>query len=192
MKVTRQSDLKESYLITCDWLKEFAESITKGANLEYLDADDRLKIKDSSARFRTIEGKMQDIKSRIGFDKLMSAREEELKTADNEIDGGVKTASNKFDPEHVKAMQSILDYIDAMVKNEPHSNEAAVVTRLREDTPLMDLPVDMGKLRKHISDLLSRNRQEPEVAYIPPEPVELSNIEDDQADYYRHSEVSTS
>ena len=192
MRVTRQSDLKESYLITCDWLDEFAKSITKGANLEHLDAGDRLKVKDSSARFRTIEGKMQDIKSRIGFDKLMSAREEELKTADNEIDGEVKTASAKFDPEHVKAMQSILDYIDAMVKNESHSNEAAVIARLREDTPLLDLPVDMEKLRKHISDLLSKSRREPEVAYIPPEPVELGDIEDDQANYYRHSEVSTS
>jgi DNA polymerase I-like protein with 3'-5' exonuclease and polymerase domains len=98
----------------------------------------------------------------------------------------------KFNPEHVKAMQSILKYINDMVKNESHSTEAAVIAKLREDTPLLDLPVDMSKLRKYISDLLSKNMKEPEVAYVPHDPVEFGNIEDDRADYYRHSEVSTS
>nr|BDD46220.1 hypothetical protein 52 [bacterium] len=194
MKVTRQSDLKESYQTTCDWLDEFIQGITKDANLEHLDVGDKSRIASNSMRFRTIEAKMEDIKKRIGFDLLMNHKGQNdtiVSEAENEA-GQIKSASAKHDPEDVKAMAKILKYILEMIKSEPHLDTSAIIGRCREEDGLrfLDLPIDLEKLKAFIDKRLEKSCDENDVRYIPPEPISSSDSDDNDADYYQHAVTS--
>jgi hypothetical protein len=200
MKITRQSDISESYKITCDWLDQFANSLAKEANLEYLDTADRLNIQDNATRFRTIEAKMDDIKKRIGFEALMASREE-VKTASVDCGCGgpskdacaceIKTASQR-DRADVEAMRQVLVYIRDLIKHESHLDPASVINRCREEDGLhfRDLPINLDKLSKFIESELSKSEEGSDIRYIPPEPVETGDSEDTKADYYQHAEPS--
>ena len=201
MRISRQSDIKESYKITCDWLDEFADNLAKSANLEYLDSGDRHNIKSNAARFGTIEAKMADIKARIGFDAIMASREDlqnEKKASAGCGCGGkeaecacdIKTASLRNRADDVKAMKQILIYIQNLIKHEPHLDYASVISRCREEDGLhfQDLPIDLEKLEGFIETLLSREANDTEVAYVPPEPITSGESEDNRADYYQHAE----
>lgn len=202
MKISRQSDVKESYKITCDWLDEFADSLAKSANLEYLDAGDRHNIQSNAVRFGTIEAKMADIKARIGFDAIMASREDlanEKKASAGCGCGGteetkcaceVKTAQLKHSEDDVEAMRQILQYIQSLVKHEPHLDYTAIVSRCREEDGLhfQDLPIDLDKLKGFVETLLSREADELSVTYVPPEPITSGDSEDNRADYYQHAE----
>jgi hypothetical protein len=73
-KIKRFSE-KESYKITCDWIGDFADSLEKKANFV-----DRIKKRNSVEKFSTIEEKMNDIKSRVGYLDFDASKDQILKT----------------------------------------------------------------------------------------------------------------
>lgn len=201
MKISRQSEVKESYKITCDWLDEFADNLAKSANLEYLDTGDRHNIQSNAIRFGTIEAKMADIKARIGFDAIMAQRDDLANKknasagcgcggAETKCPCEVKTAQLQHDKNDVEAMRQILLYIQGLVKHEPHLDYTGIVSRCREEDGLhfQDLPIDLDKLRGFIDTLLSREADELQVVYVPPEPITSGDSDDNRADYYQHAE----
>ncbi len=200
MKISRQSDIIETNKITCDWLDEFAKNMAKSANLEYLDSGDRNTIVNNANRFGTIEAKMDDIKARIGFEALMAQKnigkvisagcgcdKSEKKACACEI----KTAQLKrHDSADVEAMRQILLYIKSLVQHEPHLDHASVISRCRDEDGLhfRDLPIDLKKLQGFIDTLLSREASDISVQYIPPDPIQSGDSDDNRADYYQHAE----
>jgi len=197
MKINRQSDLTENYNITCDWLDEFANSIAKEANLEYLDGGDRTRILDNARRFRTIDAKMADIKSRIGFDLLAEYRNEEPKVASQNCGCEkvascvckIKTAKAEHSESDIKAMSQILSYIKDLSDHEPHLDVPTVLDRCRKEPGLrfVDLPINLKKLQEWIGTLVSDD-EEYDVKYVPPEPIASGDAEDNRAEYYQHAE----
>jgi hypothetical protein len=73
-KIKRVSN-KESYKITCDWISDFADNLEKKANFV-----DRIKKRNSVEKFSTIEDKMADIKTRVGYANFDNSKEQILKT----------------------------------------------------------------------------------------------------------------
>jgi hypothetical protein len=201
MKVSRQSDITESNKITCDWLDEFANNLAKSANLEYLDAGDRNTIRNNTAKFGTIEAKMADIKTRIGFEALMAQRDmHSEKIASVGCGCGevkkkvcaceIKTAQLRHKPEDVNAMRQILQYIQSLIKHEPHLDYASIISRCREEDGMhfQDLPIDLAKLKDFIEALLSKESSDTFISYVPPEPISSGDSDDLKADYYQHAE----
>jgi hypothetical protein len=79
-KIKRFSE-KESYKITCDWINDFANGLEKNANFV-----DRVRKRNSVEKFSTIEEKMNDIKSRVGYLDFDASKDQILKTeSDNSI-----------------------------------------------------------------------------------------------------------
>jgi len=73
-KIKRVSN-KESYKITCDWISDFADNLEKKANFV-----DRIKKRNSVEKFSTIEDKMADIKTRVGYENFDNSKDQILKT----------------------------------------------------------------------------------------------------------------
>lgn len=76
-KINRFSE-KESYKITCDWINDFANGLEKNANFI-----DRIRNRNSVEKFSTIEEKMNDIKSRVGYVDFDASKDQILKTESN-------------------------------------------------------------------------------------------------------------
>jgi hypothetical protein len=200
MKITRQSNIKETSKITCDWLDQFARNMAKSANLEYLDTGDRYTINNSSNKFGTIEAKMDDIKLRIGFDALMAKQKmsNEKVASDgcgcspkkNTCSCEIKTAELKHDQEDIELMRRILVYIQDLVKHESHLDRASIIGRCREEDGLHfhDLPINLSKLGEFIDGLISNESSEVLVSYVPPDPILSGNSDNERADYYQHAE----
>jgi len=192
MKVSRQTDLQETNKITCDWLDQFARGLAKSANLEYLDPDKKATLENAS-KFRTIEAKMEDIKTRIGFEKLMFHNKQEITATSIEFNNEVKIAKIKHTPEDIAAMKQILEHIAKIMEHEPHLDATAIINRCRQEDGLrfLDLPIDVNKLRRAIDKKLSKDESAEIVNYVPTEPINSGEAEDTNADYYRHSEITT-
>lgn len=190
MKIKRQQDLSESYGTTCDWLKDFAKNyskeINKKANLESLDQNLR-EIILHNHKFGTIEDKMQDIKSRIGFDivKKMHQNSEKL-----EIEA---TAEISIE-EQKRMVSNILKYIKDMISDKKGRGEEldayTILSQCREEDGLgfQDLPLDLDKLKEFISSNIKEDEKynNENSTYIAPEPILSDNTEDYEADYSMH------
>lgn len=85
-KIKRFSE-KESYKITCDWINDFANGLEKSANFV-----DRIRNRNSVEKFSTIEEKMNDIKSRVGYLDFDASKDQILKTESDK--GLVSNASS--------------------------------------------------------------------------------------------------
>lgn len=204
-KVSRQ-DSYEQYNITSDWLSEFSKSLQKQSqNVDYL--KEHLN-KNYKPQFRTIDEKMADIKERIGFEFVNKVIDELNKTSQTiearascgcdshkeaECSCKIKTAEYKHSKEDISRMSNILDYINDMIKSEPHLDPAMVISRCRDEQDLgfNKLRINMDKLKDYIEiELNSKedNQARDLISYIPTEPETTSLREDDRADYYRHAE----
>ncbi len=203
-KVTRQ-DLNEKYNVTSDWLKDFSKDLFKNAeNLDYL--KDYL---NKNKKYSSIEEKLDDIKQRIGFDLSSRVLNELNKTStiekssschcDDKCGCKVSEAEDKepvkkkFTEDEIKKMSNVLTYIKDMIKNEPDVDISTVIAKCREEDGLdfSKIRLDMGKLHKFIEGELEKNNRvsgSKSISYVPINPSDLNTMEEDKADYFKHSE----
>ena len=196
MKITRQNQVEE-YNTTVDWLKDFANSLTKKA--DFLNNFKKLKSKD----FDTIEEKMADIKNRVGFDIV--------KTLKNNIDDNIKSASQKcdhlkdkdpecevcksnkkIDPEKKEILKNIIEYAIDFGKNRSDVSIEAIIHECKNHPGLKFEKVEKFINNKKFKDLISskleknRKRKEDKVKYIK-EDFNSSLYNNDVADYMAHA-----
>lgn len=199
MKINRQGST-ENYQVTVDWLKDFADRYKPMQPSEFSSHG-------TSRKFSSIEEKLNDIKSRIGFDLLKrtdyntdSKIATESKTACHckdhgncECETNVKTAFISRD-EQVKLMENILEYTKQLISHE-YSNlsMALVLSRLRSEPDLMfeRLPINMDKFKKYIEKLFSQyNTPGETVKYMPQDSLvetDSSNSADRNSEIWNHA-----
>ena len=152
--------------------------------------------------FDTIEEKMADLKSRVGFDLI--------KNVDTDNSGSIKEAScecdtcetcspaspkddlSEEDMRAVKAVKQIINYITDLVNDRPEIGYGAVMSHCREH-PGLNFDRIEGRLNDKFSDLIrtivNSHKKDPEaVEYISGEDI-ASSYDDkaDLADYYSHA-----
>ena len=205
MKVNRHNT-SESYNITVGWLNDFSKSILKESN--YLDNIKSI-LHNPDRRWMTIDEKMADIKSRVGFDKLNipsdpnaeieviagdCANEEESEGECSACSSGNACPCSEhpedFSDEDLNKMNVILKYVLDMIRGEPHLDEHSVISKCRDEEGLgfNDLPVDIGALKNYIIDskkIYSKKEDSP-VEYELWEPSADDHREDRDADYFAH------
>ena len=203
MKVTRQN-INEEYNTTVDWVNDFGNDLEKNAdflgNLKSI-------FKSRSEKFSTIDEKMADIKSRVGFDlikdvdpsgkiKTSSVKKQASKCEPCSTGGSCGCSSSHDDSrkEKVQSIVELLKYIQDTVKNEPHLDEPVILDRCRKERSHgLDNISDMSKLKKFISDAVSSGQPVAvKLEYVPHEPISSSeSMFDDTADYYQHGLVGS-
>ena len=146
MKIKRQK-ISESYSTTVDWIKDFSKHLEKNANfLESLRSRHYL-----GNKFNSIEEKMADIKSRVGFDlvgSLPPGDENTVVTAgcSDELSGGDKCEScssglacgcssdeGSGENKHIELVSSMLNYIKSMAENESDLPGSVMVSKCMND-----------------------------------------------------------
>jgi hypothetical protein len=204
-KIKRLDDAPIRYGTSDDWLTLFAHEFQKQAYLE------NLKPIINRKSFSSIDEKMADIKNRIGFDVVSRLTSElddlskqsnsDIKNANKECDCNnsccnTKKASSAHSEVDIRKMKNILEYINDMVKSEPHLSVTAVISRCRDYDGLGfgSLNIDHGRLKKYIGDLIEKyNNSTPDsIKYekINSEPISAGNGFE-QADYYAHARPVT-
>jgi|TARA_Y100000287_G_C14183073_1_gene336041 hypothetical protein len=197
MKVNRQN-LTEEYTTTSSWVKDFSNTLVKDA--DYL--GNLRSIMKKRNDFDTIEEKMADLKSRVGFDLI--------KNVDTDASSSIKEAScdcdtcdtcsspasgdniSEEDMRAVKAVKQIISYISDLVKDRPEIGYGAVMSHCREH-PGLNFDRIEGRLNERFSDtirnIVNSQKKDPEaVEYISGEDI-ASSYDDkaDLADYYSHA-----
>jgi Asp-tRNA(Asn)/Glu-tRNA(Gln) amidotransferase C subunit len=194
-KVNRQ-ELYESYKTTSPWVSEFSRELEK--NADHLDYLKQYLNQRNQNNFSTIDEKMADIKERIGFEFSNKVINELNKTSDTSEasilgTGGSEIKIAKYDhsKEDIGKMQSILNYVKDMAKNESHLDPATVVSRCREEADLgfNNLRVNMAKFKEFVDKELQQysSKSEDGVVYIPRESESSDNSETDEAEYISHA-----
>lgn len=199
MKITRQNT-SESYNTTVDWLKDFADSISKKA--DFIDNFRKIKNKE----FGTIEEKMADIKNRVGFDLIKGIQEEpsNIKSAaekcnhvkDSESESGeecrVCKAKKVLDENGMKILKNFIEYAIDFGKARPEVSIEAIIHECKRDEKLkfekIEKNINQKSLREVIKKKLSKYRKEKEdtVKYVSDEVSSATN-HDDLADYILHA-----
>jgi hypothetical protein len=194
VKVVRQN-IDESYDITCDWIKDFAKSLTK--NADFLDTlRSRFHGKET---FSSVEDKMEDIKKRVGFDKIIKTNQSnqivsEAGCAEENTGGEARPCdagdekSNNDRAELVAVIENVLRFIRDAAKDRPHRPASVILEECGESFDLDNMSIDRNKLHDYVKDHLKMNRvsDNNSVEYIPYEPGDEGGS--DTADYYRHGE----
>ena len=192
MKVNRQN-LTEEYQTTAGWVRDFSKGMTK--NADYL--NNLRSIMKKRNDFDTIEEKMADLKSRVGFDLVKNINTEEEATV-KEAGCGCGTCntcgkkpSKRSDKEGLaKDLSKVLEYIRSFIKDRPEAGYGAVITHCREHPQL-----GFGRLERRLNhkfeeavkSILSEHKKDPEaVEYIPGADI-ISSNDNDTADYYSHA-----
>ena len=190
MKVRRQN-LTEEYNTTAGWVRDFSGNLAKKA--DYL--SNLRSIMKRRNDFDTIEEKMADLKTRVGFDLLKVNVSADLapkkqaacscESCDTCSSGGKKNSPN--DSEQLKM---ILKYITSFCKDRPDAGYGAVITHCREHPELgfdrLERKLN-NNFEKAVRSILSKHKKDPEaVEYISGADV-VSSHDDDLADYYSHA-----
>jgi len=183
-KITRTDEV-EKYNITVDWLDNFAKNLPKIANVAPPPPPG---VFHRNEKFATIEDKMKDIMSRVGFETFTNIKEgsEETnsKTASKECSCG-KGASCICDK--VRKVDEIKKFISDMLSSEPHLDQLNVIQRCRDNFSDMDqLKIDLDKLKRFVASIKSKipSAREP-IVY---KQLEVDPMQgDDIADYYNHA-----
>lgn len=195
MKITKVSDTDtyatESYNTTVDWLKDFANHLTKNA-----DSIGYLRHFVVEKKYASIEEKMADLRSRVGFDLLKNIENDNLRI-EKESSSSDKISSASHNDDNVKRMGIILNYIKDLVSSEPHLDAPAVILRCRQhdDLGFNDLRINFDKLNKYIEDLIAKSRVDDsnEVKYVPRDVQDNAESgSNETADYYAHASPQTS
>lgn len=201
MTIKRQDQI-EQYNITADWLQDFARALEKKSyNAENLNTIKS--IFDKGKKFLTIEEKMADIKSRIGFDIIKEMRDESAdntktaaqdcacKSKEDDCKCTIKVASSDFSESDINAMSNILKYIKDLITHEHEVlTPIMVLARCREEPGLRFdyLPINVEKLKEYIEKELSQYKSEEEIArYIPKDKFSETTDNHPEAEYWSHA-----
>lgn len=192
----RRADQEESYNITADWLKDFADNLKKKGN--FLDNVAGI-IEPRKQKFGSIEEKMVDIRQRVGFDSLATVREsEEVKTASAccekcEGETSCKVASAQDSNIKAEQMKAILGFIKSMIQNstDPNLSSVSVIEACRSHPQLnySGLKINEMALKKAVdAALLEKNK--PEVSspeYVHPSGDMGREHSHETAEYFNHA-----
>ena len=186
MKVTRQN-INESYNTTVDWLDDFSRKMEK--NADFLSNVKNI-FRGRKNKFSSIDEKMDDIKSRVGFSFIKNNNDDasERKVVASKMGGdcgctdsncGQKkdtgsSCSSCSRSSDVRSVKEILSYIGDYIKDKPHASVAIVFSHCREHPSLgfkeMEGKIDHKKLKNFISDQLSIHKiDDNAVEYVPDE-----------------------
>jgi hypothetical protein len=192
MSEIKRINESEKYNTTVGWLDDFLKKMAKD-----LPPSPIGQTTASKEKFATIEEKMNDIKSRVGFASVDSIKKEssyEIVTASEEKCkcGNLKSKctckknkSKKVDERKLKLVKNLLRYIKEMIASEPHLLEPEILSRCSADSELQF--DNIGINSSALSDFISKNKPksgEVEVVYIKPDI--NSSVMGDVADYYQH------
>jgi hypothetical protein len=182
----KRQNIDEGYSTTADWLKDFARQLEKKSyNIENL--TNIRQMNNGPKKFATIEEKMADIKTRIGFEDIKKMHENgglDYKTATTDCGCGgskpdecacdIKTASDngaEHSESDLKSMSTILRYIQDLCKHEYETlTPIMVISKCREEDGLRfdELPVNLPEIMSFISNILdSYGSSEEETKYSP-------------------------
>jgi len=183
MKINRTNEV-ESYRTTVGWIKDLERRIA----INMPPSAPNISVA-KTEKFATIEEKMKDIKSRVGFDNAIAKKE------GGEIDAKKIAKENscqckkKCKCEKIPRMEMILKYIDEILKNESELPSIAIIEKCRGDVDLGfdSIDIDIGRLKEYIDEKsgFKKENDGKEAVYIKHE-MSPSDIADDIADYYRH------
>jgi hypothetical protein len=136
MKVKRQN-ISEEYTTTVDWISDFSSGIQKSADF----LDNLKSIMKKRNDFSSIDEKMADIKSRVGYDIV--------KNIDNNYSSEVKSAfacgcneckvcdvKESYGEDALSSMEVVLKYIEDLVKDTPEMSSPAILQSCRENRAL--------------------------------------------------------
>ena len=196
MNKQKRIEEKESYPTTVSWLKDFTNKVAKEKA-----PPSPFIMTSSTEKFATIEDKMNDMKSRVGFGSIMKVTSksespivsESSKKCDCGKSGKKCTCNiDKSDKEdkRLKSVKNILNYIRQMMDSEKHLLCPEIMDRCRQnqDLGLESTGVREDKLMEFIENI--RKKTAPEdvvVVYNSPNSNETFDFSGDIAYYYRHS-----
>jgi len=170
----------ETYGVTVDWLKDFANKIAAKASVPPAP----FLLTSSTEKFATIEDKMADMKARVGFDNLTRKQNGN----DEAVVKSAKSKNTKRKPskERIEKLKNVLKFITDMMAAEPHLLEPEIRSRCQcSDLGFDELRIHPDKLSKFIE---KHRGPQSEVAVVYSAPAQgTANYEVDVADYYSHS-----
>jgi len=179
-KITRVSQ-EESYNVTADWLKDFAKKYARNTGSA---PPAPPMVTASTEKFATIEEKMNDIMSRVGFTNIHNIKE------GNESIENTKVAKKKKkkDKKVIQKVNDILSYIKEVVNNEPELPNIAVINRCSSEDGLgfENLPLDIEALKGFVDKLKSKKPKNSTKVKYHKQEISSSNQEDDVAEYWNH------
>ena len=186
MSEIKRTSEKESYNITADWIRDFANKLASSRSVD----PEPFKALATKEKFATIEDKMEDIRKRVGFDSIKKVSDQ---NSDNKIVASSEkcscgekcTCKNK---ERIHSLRTILNYIKDMIEVEPHLSTFEIIMKCKENK---DLNYEGTKIKqKNIKDFIEnlkkripKNQQE--IKYIKQDS-HLNSSDDSIADYYQH------
>jgi hypothetical protein len=187
---------KESYPTTVGWLKDFTNKVAKEKA-----PPSPFIMTSSTEKFATIEDKMNDMKSRVGFASIMKVTSKSdspiVSKSSKKCDcgkSGKKCICNSSGSEkeaiRLKSVKNILDYIRSMMENEKHLLCPEVMDRCRQnqDLQLDSTGVREDKLMEFIEKIIKKTAPGAvAVTYNSPNSNETFDFSGDIADYYKHS-----
>ena len=194
MKVNRQN-LTEEYKTTAGWVRDFSGGLSKQA--DYLENLKSMMKKRKD--FDTIEEKMADLRSRVGFDLVKSIGESDPENVKEASDCGCNSCDacsiepelSDKDKEAIKSLKVILKYIADFSKDRPDAGYGAIMNHCREHPGL-----GLDRLESRLNDsfkktvqsiISSHKKKDPEaVEYISGENI-ISSNDDDMAEYYHRA-----
>ena len=163
-KIKRVSN-KESYKITCDWISDFADNLEKKANFV-----DRIKKRNSVEKFSTIEDKMADIKTRVGYTNFDNSKEQILKTESEKTVLASACECNECEPCNKRSgkketLKSILiEMIKIIDGREDIDYPEQVLNECRKDQYMnfsnMESEIDPEYLKKWLAKKIEARRSE--------------------------------
>jgi hypothetical protein len=187
MSEIKRTNEIEKYNTTAGWLNDFFSKVAKDTP----PAPPIVTAK--TEKFATIEEKMADIKSRVGFGSISGLTKEsssELKVGSSKkCKCNSKSCNCKEDLEkRLVLLKKLLNYVSSMLESEPHLLEAEVKARCEEnkDLKLEDIKINPEQFSKFINNKI-KSPKEVDLVYIKPEIETSRNMAEDIADYYRHS-----
>lgn len=192
MKVKRQN-LSEEYRTTAGWVRDFSNGLNK--NADYL--SNLRSIMKKRKDFDTIDEKMADLKSRVGFELIKNvdttegASVKEAGCACDSCDSCSIGSKKSSDKEGLaKDLKKVLDYITSFSKDRPEAGYGAVISHCRDHPQL-----GFGKIERRLNhkfedavrSILGKHKKDPEaVEYISGADM-ASDRDNDMADYYSHA-----
>ena len=215
MKITRQ-DSNESYNTTVDWIKDFAKNL-ESSNIRQADHLDNIRrMVNKKKDFATIEEKMADIKSRVGFTIIKETSNDNInvKSASScGCDDGAEScscdvpcncggtcdacsAAKKYGSEIILLLRTILEYVRDFAKDRPEIGADAMIAHVREQPKLnfhtIHDKIDPVKFKNTVSKLLSKHQNKKDVVkYNPEESMIDAHSASDIADYVSHANTGT-
>lgn len=192
MSSIKRTNEFESYKVTVDWLDNVLKKIVANT------VPPSPFSKGSSDKFATIEDKMTDIKSRVGFNQIKKITSDSTEPLVSEASKKKKKCGCKEDCSCNSEEQSfrkanlrnLLKYIEDMIASEPHLLEPEIMARCfgNRDLGVENIKINNKKLKKYINKLKKKypSKQVDLVRYIAPDINSTMSQMDDIADYFQH------